>query len=181
MQLFNTLPADIKGHSMRTGIALQIFMAKIITDYPDYQIKEKNRIESAHVIECAREFGFYHHLDEAKLKGGASADAPHAIASIFRGSWNANGYYVQGLLDTVESHRERWDGNGLPSGLKKEEIPFWGRTCAIAEEYDIQTAVRGISQREAMRFLMHAAGTSFDPALVSIFTACTKELHIIRK
>jgi hypothetical protein len=182
-QLFNSLPADVKGHCMRTGIAQQIFISHLISVYPEYKISEKSVITTSHIVQCAREFGFYHHLGDTKTAAGASNDVPSAkerILEIFKDSWNGNGFYVNGLLDTIETHTEHWDGSGYPNGLSEDSIPFWGRVCAIAEEYDIMTT-SSLSQKKAMERLAMLSGKLFDPKLVIIFRGCAKELRTVQK
>ena len=40
------------------------------------------------------------------------------------------------------SHHERWDGQGYPNGLAGENIPLWGRICAVADVFDAVTSDR---------------------------------------
>ncbi|HUM82202.1 MAG TPA: HD domain-containing phosphohydrolase [Lachnospiraceae bacterium] len=180
--LFNALPSDLKGHSIRTGITLQIFVSKISTVAPKYLSKEASS-GSMHIIHCAREFGFYHHLgDSLKISEGSSgiSAARKLILPIFKGSWNSNGYYAIGLLDTIENHCEKWDGSGCPKGLSGTDIPFWGRACAIAEQYDLICSRQPRSNNTAMKELIRLAGKSLDPDLVSIFKECSDSLRILK-
>ena len=40
------------------------------------------------------------------------------------------------------SHHERWDGSGYPHGLAGEDIPLYGRLCAVADVFDALTSRR---------------------------------------
>jgi putative two-component system response regulator len=70
-------------------------------------------------------------------------------------------------------HHERWDGTGYPSGLAGEDIPLWGRICAVADVFDAVTSERpykpAYSVDEALDILRHGRGTQFDPKVVDVF------------
>lgn len=80
-----------------------------------------------------------------------------------------------GLSDTalalLRHHHERWDGRGYPAGLKGEAIPAIARCLSVADSYDAMTMDRpyrkGMPHGEAMHRLEAAAGTQFDPAIVT--------------
>jgi putative nucleotidyltransferase with HDIG domain len=76
-------------------------------------------------------------------------------------------------IPIVRHHHEWFDGNGYPDGLSGAEIPLGARIMAIADAYDAMTADRpyrqGCPQDEAVLRLIQAAGTQFDPELVSSF------------
>ena len=73
----------------------------------------------------------------------------------------------------VLHHHEAWDGNGYPSGLRKEEIPFGARIFALADTLDAMTTRRpyreALSVSAAYDEISHCSGTQFDPEIVSIF------------
>ncbi len=81
------------------------------------------------------------------------------------------------------THHERWDGAGYPGGLSGEEIPFFGRICAIADVFDALTSDRPYRRRgtleEAMAALTEGSGTGFDPNLVEIFTDRQDSVRLI--
>ncbi|RDY28047.1 diguanylate cyclase [Romboutsia weinsteinii] len=82
------------------------------------------------------------------------------------------------IAKTILSHHERWDGNGYPFGLKKEEIPYLSRIIAVADSYDAMTSLRSyrkpVSNEEALREIKRCSGTQFDPeiayAFINLFT-----------
>ncbi|HSM76126.1 MAG TPA: HD domain-containing phosphohydrolase, partial [Bryobacteraceae bacterium] len=66
----------------------------------------------------------------------------------------------------------RWDGTGYPYGIRGAFIPVGARILAIADAFD---AIRGplidlrdARNRIALRILLVASGTQFDPGLVSL-------------
>ena len=72
----------------------------------------------------------------------------------------------------VDSHHERYDGDGYPRGLAGTDIPLAGRIVAVTDSFETMTAVR--SYKRAMSFsdaraeLQRCAGTHFDPAVVRL-------------
>jgi hypothetical protein len=75
--------------------------------------------------------------------------------------------------DTVLHHHERWDGGGYPQGLAGERICLGARIVAVADVYDVMTAVRSYkrpsSVAAARRELVDCAGSQFDPSVVRAF------------
>lgn len=71
-------------------------------------------------------------------------------------------------------HHEAYDGNGYPAGLKRSEIPLGARIVSVIDAFDAMISNRpyrsGMPFDEAMRRLYLAAGTQFDPEVVSCFS-----------
>lgn len=70
----------------------------------------------------------------------------------------------------VRAHHERWDGQGYPSRLAGEQIPFEARVVAVADAFHAMISNRpyraAIAQREAMEILRGGRGTQWDPEVV---------------
>jgi putative two-component system response regulator len=73
------------------------------------------------------------------------------------------------------THHEKWDGSGYPHGLSREEIPLWGRICAVADVFDALTSARpykaAFDVRTACEILREGRGSHFDPRLIDLFLA----------
>lgn len=71
------------------------------------------------------------------------------------------------------THHERWDGQGYPQGLHREQIPLWGRIVAVADAYDAMTNPRpyrpALSHEQAVEIIRAERGRQFDPLVVDAF------------
>jgi diguanylate cyclase (GGDEF)-like protein/PAS domain S-box-containing protein len=80
---------------------------------------------------------------------------------------------LEGTLDAVRHHHERWDGGGYPSGLRGEETPLMARLMAVADAYSAMTTDRpyrrGMDRQEAFAILDAGAGTQWDADCVRAF------------
>ena len=63
---------------------------------------------------------------------------------------------------------ERWDGAGLPAGLKEDAIPFPARVLAAAREAAALLGERGRGPSAVVDDLQRHAGSAFDPIVVSV-------------
>lgn len=73
----------------------------------------------------------------------------------------------------ANTHHEKWDGSGYPSGLVGSDIPLQGRLMAIADVYDALISERPykkpFSHEDAVKIISNGSGTHFDPDLVKVF------------
>jgi len=71
------------------------------------------------------------------------------------------------------THHEKFDGRGYPDGSKGENIPLFGRICAVADVFDALTCQRPYKApweiERAVALLREEAGRHFDPACVEAF------------
>jgi putative two-component system response regulator len=81
-------------------------------------------------------------------------------------------------------HHERWDGNGYPAGLVGQDIPLWGRICAVGDVFDAVTSERpykpAYPNAEALRILKDGRGKHFDPRVVDVFFECLEQILAIQ-
>lgn len=73
------------------------------------------------------------------------------------------------------SHHEKWDGTGYPLGLSGEDIPVYGRICAIADVFDALTSRRPYKEafpvEKAVSILQEGRNAHFDPYFLDLFLA----------
>jgi putative nucleotidyltransferase with HDIG domain len=76
-----------------------------------------------------------------------------------------------GLPFIVESHHERWDGEGYPRGLRGEQIPLEARIISVADVFDALTQARSYKEPRsvdsALAEIRRGAGHRFDPDIVA--------------
>ena len=74
------------------------------------------------------------------------------------------------------THHEKWNGQGYPNGLSRQDIPLMGRIVALADAFDALTSVRPYKEawtvEKTMSVMEGDAGTHFDPMLFKTFKAC---------
>src|SRR5712671_5774987 len=70
-------------------------------------------------------------------------------------------------------HHESFDGTGYPAGLRDSEIPIGSRIVSVIDSFDAMVSSRpyrqGLPFEEAVRRLVKATGTQFDPLVISSF------------
>jgi HD-GYP domain-containing protein (c-di-GMP phosphodiesterase class II) len=71
----------------------------------------------------------------------------------------------------VGAHHERWDGDGYPHGLRGEAIPLASRVISVCDAFEAMVSRRPyrapLTVEMAMRELLDAAGSQFDPEVVA--------------
>lgn len=79
--------------------------------------------------------------------------------------------FLSEVVPYVHSQHERWDGTGIPEGLKGRSIPLGARILAVANAYYAMTQERPyrgepLSHEEALKTFQQEAGTKWDPLIV---------------
>ncbi|MGC4064274.1 MAG: response regulator [Polyangiaceae bacterium] len=93
--------------------------------------------------------------------------------------------FLEPVIPGVYLHHERWDGQGYPLRLKKNDIPLVARLISIADTYDAMTSDRAyrraVPHEVTVNEIEHFAGTQFDPDLAGTFVesidTIREELH----
>lgn len=74
------------------------------------------------------------------------------------------------VLRCVRYHHERWDGDGYPAGIKKDEIPLGSRIIMVCDTIDAMTTARPyrdpLPTSVVREELIKHKGTQFDPSIV---------------
>ena len=89
-------------------------------------------------------------------------------------------------IESILKHQyERWDGRGIPDGLKAEEIPNGSRILALVDAYEMFVN-RGLSEKpvepgDALEQLNRQAGKIFEPKLMQIFMAVVRDDIYLRQ
>lgn len=81
------------------------------------------------------------------------------------------------IKDIIMHHHERYNGNGYPHKLKKEEIPLSARIVAVTDVFDALIHKRAYkeawSREQAIDYVVQQREEYFDPEVVDAF------LHIV--
>lgn len=72
------------------------------------------------------------------------------------------------IAEHILSHHESWDGQGIPRGLKGEEIPLLARILTLAESYG---ELIDLNKEERIKALQDMKGKQLDPSLVDLFVS----------
>lgn len=85
------------------------------------------------------------------------------------------------LRGAVRHHHERWDGNGYPDRLTRDEIPLLARIIAVADACDAMMSARryrpGRSPIDIDAVFTAEAGKQFDPLVVRAFMAVRHDVY----
>ncbi len=91
---------------------------------------------------------------------------------------------IQSARVIALTHHEHWDGKGYPHGLSGEDIPLFGRICAVADMFDALTSRRPYKEafpaEKALAIMRECRGTNFDPDILQVFLANSQEFVAIR-
>ena len=87
--------------------------------------------------------------------------------------------FLRPVLPIILYHREKYDGSGYPSGLKKEQIPIGARIMAVVDAFEAMIKGRPYKDKltidAALNELRCKSGTQFDPKVVNAFCDLFKQ------
>ena len=91
----------------------------------------------------------------------------------------SNNVFLRSCLDIPYNHHERWDGQGYPRKLKKNQIPLSARIFSVVDVWDALISRRSYrpawSREDALAYIKEQAGKHFDPEIVPLFLNMIKE------
>ncbi|MBR0598871.1 HD domain-containing phosphohydrolase [Sinanaerobacter chloroacetimidivorans] len=77
------------------------------------------------------------------------------------------------VIPAVIHHHERYDGNGYPRRIAREDIPVSARILCIADSFDAMISMRSYKEpysvATALKIIEEQAGLQFDPKLAFMF------------
>ncbi len=76
---------------------------------------------------------------------------------------------AQRIRDSVEQTFERWDGKGVPKGIKGDQILLPSRLVSLADVVEVFHRAGGVEA--AILVAEQRRGTQFDPQVVNLFAA----------
>lgn len=84
-----------------------------------------------------------------------------------------NTKFFHDIIPIVKHHHERFDGNGYPSKLSGEKIPYLVRIVSIIDAFDAMTSNRSYRKALPMKTVIaeidKCKGTQFDPEIADTF------------
>jgi len=161
------------GHSERVGLYAQA-LARQMAD--EYAFSEED-ILRIHYIGLIHDMGKIGVADSVLNKAGKLTDEEFSLmkkhSEIGYEIMSSLGEEIEGALDGIRYHHERFDGKGYPDGLSGDEIPLVARILCLADSYDAMTSNRvyrkRLTREEVIGELRKCSGTQFDPKLADIF------------
>ena len=87
--------------------------------------------------------------------------------------------FLNGILEIVKQHHERFNGKGYPDGIKADGIRLGARIIAVADAFDAMLSDRpyrgAYSLEGAIGELKKNSGFQFDPEVVKAFLEVLKK------
>lgn len=87
--------------------------------------------------------------------------------------------FLNGIVDLVRQHHERYDGKGYPDGLKHKDIKLGARIMAVADSFDAMTSERpyrpALSREKAIEEIKQCSGLCYDPKVVKAFLRAVEQ------
>lgn len=160
------------GHSSRVGRYAAIIARAMAADY-DFSEEDIVRIEYIGLMHDIGKIGV---ADNVLNKAGKLTDEEYSLmkkhVDIGYGLLSSMEKSIDGLLDGVRYHHEKFDGTGYPDGLSDTDIPLVARILCIADCYDAMTSNRvyrkRLSDEEVKAEFIRCSGTQFDPGITEI-------------
>ena len=200
LQLYQRLPPDVKGHSLRVSLIMEMIVDELVKSGCD--IPKRFGIETRDdMLHFAREAGFYHDIGKIKVppalltkQGDLTAAelreirshalyAEDLITPCAKELCTSDQSYYRAIIEICVSHHERWDGKGYPYGLAGENIPFFARVCSVADSYDAMVSKRFYSKAKshaaAVEEIRSCSGSQFDPQAAEAFFQVRSEIHAL--
>lgn len=90
--------------------------------------------------------------------------------------------YLEGALEIISHHHERYDGNGYPQNLKGDQIPLNAQIFSIIDNWDMLRVDRPCrkawSDEKSLAYISEQSGKKFNPDIVAAFMKMIDEIRI---
>lgn len=196
-QLFQSLGTEVVAYSQRVANNTQVLFQKALEMglYSDYSVMKEENLPF--IATAVKYFDIGYAQEENKLAYSGNVVCPqHTEEGAVLLMQDVTSFkdfqqlsFEEKTIRTIAKevacyHHERWDGQGYPDGLKKEEIPLVARMCAICFEYECLTnnKVKDVfltSQQAVEQIALD--GGRFDPNLVKLFVTMADLLETCHK
>ncbi|MCF6148199.1 MAG: response regulator [Candidatus Kuenenia sp.] len=178
-----------KKLGMEQDFADTIFLSSQLHDIGKIGIPDNILLKEGPLSADERELMKNHcSIGAEMLRQDYKVSSRYAVKSNYYSNGMPDKNTVNPTIDTASTialtHHERWNGNGYPFGLIRDEIPLESRIVAIADVYDALRAARpykpAYSERETMSIMKKESGRHFDPHVYSAFENSYEELRYIQ-
>lgn len=109
--------------------------------------------------------------EEFEIMKRHASDGGNIIRETFGNLGNKE--YCQIAYEVSRYHHEKWNGNGYPDGLKRNEIPLCARIMAIADVFDAVSERRcyrdSMPIEQCFEIIAQGSGQDFDPIIAETF------------
>ncbi|MFO8058860.1 MAG: response regulator [bacterium] len=162
----------MRGHSHNVGKYSRLLASKL-----DLLQKEIDSIALAGYVHDLGKKGMYHW---SAFKVDKNTDPEQLMEQTeIPLKLLASAKYPFDIKPVIKHQYEKWDGSGLPDGLKGEEIPVGSRVLSIVEAFeDLTNKSSGQEPLEAtaaLEKIKQASGSLFDPDLVDYFMGVVRD------
>lgn len=162
------LEGEGSGYSFSKGFLNDVVKAAPMHDLGKIAVKD----------EVLTKKGKYTPAEYAEMKKHP-AEGAKIVRSILTGVEDPA--FVDIAENVAHYHHEKWNGEGYPEGLKREEIPVEARIMALADVFDALVSKRyykdAYSYDVAFGIIQDSLGSHFDPELGKIFIRCRRDLE----
>ena len=90
--------------------------------------------------------------------------------------------YLEGALEIISHHHERYDGNGYPQKLKGDQIPLKSQIFSIVDNWDMLRVDRPCrkawSDEMTLAYISDQSGKKFNPEIVAVFMKMINEIGV---
>jgi HD-GYP domain-containing protein (c-di-GMP phosphodiesterase class II) len=179
---------DTGKHLERICRFVEVIATELATTHPEI---DENWIRTVTVTAALHDIGKVGIPDAVLCKPGRLTDEERQVIQkhtmiggdtllAIKQRWEEDAFLVT-ATEIAFAHHERWDGNGYPFGLAREDIALAARIVAVADVYDALTSQRvykpAMTHEEASRIINDGAGSHFDPEIVEAYNAVEAEIR----